>query len=79
MNENMAATVALRAGEVASLGADNSQRLRRRIRILGMGSLLLRGKTWWACYYVNGTEHRESARQPAEGFHDGSLADANGC
>jgi integrase len=41
-----------------------------------MGSLLLRGKTWWACYYVNGTEHRESSRQLAEGFRDGSLADA---
>jgi integrase len=48
----------------------------RRVRVPGMGSLLLRGSTWWACYYVKGREHRESARQPAEGFRDGSLADA---
>jgi integrase len=47
-----------------------------RVRVPGMGSLLLRGTTWWACYYVSGKEHRESARQPAEGFRDGSLADA---
>lgn len=48
----------------------------KRIRVPGMGSLLLRSKTWWVCYYVNGVEHRESARQPDEGFRDGSLTDA---
>jgi integrase len=54
----------------------DSEASSNRVRVPGMGSLLLRGKTWWACYYVNGKEHRESARQPDEGFRDGSFADA---
>lgn len=48
----------------------------KRVRVPGMGSLLLRGKTWWIAYYVNGDEHRESARKPDEGFLHGSLSDA---
>jgi hypothetical protein len=62
--------------ETAPPGPVRAERAPRRVRVPGMGSLLLRGTTWWACYYVKGTEHRESARQPAEGFRDGSLADA---
>src|SRR5206468_10298883 len=54
MRETLIATLAPPADEAASLGSDSSQRPPRRIRVPGMGSLLLRGKTWWACYYVNG-------------------------
>jgi len=72
MSETMTA-LAEPVVEDAPRGSDGTS---RRVRVPGMGSLLLRGKTWWVCYYVDGTEHRESARQPAEGFRDGSLADA---
>jgi hypothetical protein len=75
MSETMAAVLDS-ALETAPPVSDNSERSPRRIHVPGMGSLLLRGKTWWACYYVNGKEHRESARQPSEGFVRGDLKDA---
>lgn len=48
----------------------------KRILVPGQGSLLLRGRTWWVCYYVAGKERRESARQPKEGFMRGDKKDA---
>ena len=49
----------------------------KRILVPGQGSLLLRGRTWWVCYYVAGKERRESARQPKEGFMRGDKKDAS--
>ena len=76
MSETMVTILALPADKVAPAGPDHTTAHRSASASPAWAASFLRGKTWWACYYVNGTEHRESARQPAEGFHDGSLADA---